>query len=173
MRTKAASLATAYHEAGHVIAAVFQDISLRVHAVSIVPDRESSGRMYHSNPLQGMRLDVEVSDKARLRAERLADICLAGIEAQCRHRRSSVRSYHAHDDYRQAVDLISYFVGTPDVLDAYLHFLRARTKELLNAPGRWECVEAIAKALMAENTLSKTRVSEIIRRTLSSDFVAN
>ena len=75
--------ATAYHEAGHAAIAWHQGI--RVRHVSIVPDAEYLGRVVHSDPLRGIRLDFDNSDRARLRAERLCRVLLAGFMVEKLH----------------------------------------------------------------------------------------
>ena len=66
-RTKALE-AAAYHEAGHALMAWHQGV--RVNEISIIPDKNSRGRVLHADPLRGIQLDIEKSDRARLRADR-------------------------------------------------------------------------------------------------------
>lgn len=72
--------ATAYHEAGHVVAAWRQ--GLKFHRVTIIPTAHFDGSVVHDNPLRGVRLEYDnTSDRARFGAEKAMLVCLAGPAA--------------------------------------------------------------------------------------------
>jgi hypothetical protein len=91
-------LPTAFHEAGHVVAAWSR--GLKIHNATIVPSPEFLGRVRHANPLRGLRPDYDVSARVRERAEANIVVALAGPEAQRRHSPRSWRSYHGASDFR-------------------------------------------------------------------------
>lgn len=126
------SEATAYHEAGHAVVAFW--LGLRVHSVTIVPDAVGGtvGVCRHSAGI-GRSVDYDRSDRNRLRMERAVMCSLAGIEAQRKHRASSVRNYHAHSDYEKAVDLVSEFFPEADLAGLFIKFMVLRTN---SAPAR-------------------------------------
>jgi len=141
--------ATAYHEAGHAVAAHVLKFPIR--SVSIVQDLDTAGRMVYRSPLAGIRLDFDGSDRARLRAESAIIVALAGPAAQRRYSPRSVRSWHASGDYELAGELAMRVNGSAAATNAYLKWLQIRTGDLL--AGRWRTVDALARALIEQKTI--------------------
>jgi ATP-dependent Zn protease len=81
---QSARLSTALHEAGHAVIA--RSLGLKVHSATIVPAPGIDGKVEHANPLRGIHLDYDGSDRARRRAEIAIIVCLAGPAAQRRHK---------------------------------------------------------------------------------------
>jgi hypothetical protein len=155
---------TAYHEAGHAVAAY--DVRLRTKALSIVPnDGENTlghhiGRPYFT----GMpHPDIsEIPPRMWRRLEHRAMVCLAGPAAQRRFNPSGFRHSHAQGDYHQAVDFLSYLSGSNEAVEAHLHLVELRAKELIEADIHWAEIEALAAALLERKELSSTEVRQII-----------
>lgn len=105
----------------------------------------------------------------RLKMERVV-VLLAGMVAQRRHRPSSVRSWHGSSDFHSAVNLVGYFAGNDGEIEAYLKLLRIRAELTLERPGSWECVGALAAALLDRKTLSSAAAVEIIQATHARIF---
>jgi hypothetical protein len=159
--------ATAYHEAGHAVAAYMLKIALRRKEVSIVPDNErgSDGSTSH---LQVVSKEIEYdrSGKNFLRAERLVKMSLAGEIAQRRYKPRSMRSHHGHSDRDHAADLLSYFATSQEELQVWLKLLTIRTENMF-APARvWRAVEKLAAALMVKRAISGKEATEIISSAL-------
>ena len=154
--------ATAYHEAGHVVASHLEKLPLR--SVTILPAGDATGACSHANVLRGrdIRWDTS-SDVSRLQMERLVIVALAGEAAQWHFDKRGTRSHQAAADRHQATDLVSLFTGGPAELDAYLKLLALRTDRLLNEPFVWDQVTAVAEALLAEQTIGAGRLEKIIR----------
>lgn len=165
MSTSKSLEATAYHEAGHAVAAWRLGVGLRKHALSIVPDGDSLGRANHSNPLFGVDLEWDQSDRARLRAEKVAQICLAGGAAQRRFSARSYRHGHMKSDLHEAVDVLSYFAQGEE-LEVYLRLIDVRARGMFNAPSLWRCVQALAGALFDRKRLSAGETRRIIEATV-------
>jgi hypothetical protein len=162
-----AELATAYHEAGHVVAAFFKAIpfSGKV-AVSILPEEGSSGRFFHNWILANP--EENDSDRERLKMERHVIVGLAGIEAQLRFDPESIRvdglmDWDGSNDYHSAIELIDYFSGGNEETEAYLNLLRIRAKGLVGADSRWKRIKALAAELMKKKVLSAREARKIIR----------
>ena len=153
----------AYHEVGHAIAAQYHEIRLAKMALTIVPGDDYSGRL--QIVVRGCHWDVDTSDRARMKMERLAQAFLAGIAAQRHHRPSSVRGYHASYDYREVNQFIRYFVKSQEEHDAYFKLLKIRTQDLFRRPDIWAKVEALAAALLERKTLSANEIAEINQAT--------
>ena len=159
-RTSRSLRATAFHEAGHAVAAVKERVRLR--SLSIEPDEDSAGRISHANPLQNARLDIDTSYINRMRMERLVRVSLAGPAAQQRFARSSWRRFHGSDDYKQALRLL-YRFADGKALSAYFNLLQAWTESFLYRPGVWAQVSAVASALLKKKTLSAREVRPLMR----------
>jgi hypothetical protein len=150
-----------------VVAAFALEIPFSKGTITIVPTEHSSGYFSLESIMKRSRPDVDSSDRARIRAEKNIILCLAGMEAQRRHRASSVRSHHAGSDYAAAVDLASYFVGGSEVLPLYMKYLRARAKSLFDQSRHWEAVGAVAGELVDKRTLSGDDALKVIRNSFA------
>jgi hypothetical protein len=137
---------TAYHEAGHVVAAVAQGVALR--AITIVPDKQEgyAGRVQHGDLTSRVNLEADNTARTRSRIERQIVIALAGAAAQRRYDRRSWRSFHSSSDYEVAANLADAISSSPAASEAFLKWLAAATDDLITA--RWAEVEKIAKALL-------------------------
>ena len=171
-------LTVAFHEAGHLVAAYRHRIPFTGRkAITIVPSEGYEGVFIHQNILRRAALESDDSDRSRLKMERLVQVCLGGIEAQRRYDPSSIRygedfgDWDGGSDYHQAIDLIDYFTSGPKESEAYLELLRIRTENLMVAGCNWNCIEAIARALIEMKTLSAKAAINIIQRTVA-DLVA-
>jgi hypothetical protein len=135
------------------------------HALSIVPEGTAQGHFLSKYILRGCSFDVRTTGADRLKMERVVVVLLAGMVAQRRYRPSSVRGWHGSSDFHSAVDLISYFAKSDKETEAYFALLRIRAELEIERPSAWECVEAIATALLDRKTLSANEVVEIIKIT--------
>jgi hypothetical protein len=151
-------LPTAFHEAGHVAAAWRH--GLKVHSVTIVPTPEFRGHIWHANPLRGIHLDYDGSDRARLRAEVGIIVCLAGPEAQRRFSPRSWRAHHGAGDHEKAADLVLSLNGSDEAANAHLKWLSIVTRDEI--AGLWPLVEKVAHALVRERTLTATEVKTLL-----------
>jgi hypothetical protein len=153
--------ATAYHEAGHAVAAYVQGIGIGRKGVSVVRDGDTDGRVYAHKGFNG-NPEYDRSG-TRLGAERRTVVTLAGEAAQRKFRVSSVRRYHAGSDWDNAVNLMSHFVASDRELSAYLELLRVRAEQLVENPECWAMIDAVATALMEHDTLSAAVVKTICK----------
>jgi hypothetical protein len=152
--------ATAYHEAGHAVAAYRLGVSLR--QVSIEPDESSAGHVKHQRLLD-KTVAYDRSDRNRMRVERLVIVCLAGLEAQRKFNARTVRHFHAHSDYQSAVGAVERFTTSNEETQAYINYLLARTRSLLAEPGGWEEIIGLATALLERQRLTGKEAVRIIR----------
>ena len=141
--------ATAYHEAGHAVVA--WRLGFKVRRVTITPGEDHDGFAEHDSPLRGIHLDIDNSDRARLRAEKAIMICLAGTLAQRRFAPRSVRLWQGESDRDLATDLALRINGSGEAATAFLAWLNLRTADLIEAA--WDSVEALAGALLEHRTL--------------------
>jgi hypothetical protein len=161
---KRATESTAYHEAGRVVAAYFLRIPFGKIAATIGADEagESSGSFVNRLMLTVGELEWK-SDRTRLKAERLAQVCLAGMVAQRRYRPSSVPSWHSRTDNEMAHVLVSAISGSQEEVKAHLNLIMVRAQMMFADPHRWKCVTAIADALVEKKTLSREDAVTLIQ----------
>jgi hypothetical protein len=153
--------ATAYHEAGHVVAcwAITNKVP---HRVTIVADHDTHGSVMYPNPLRSMKLETDNSDSARLRAERAVMIDLAGGIAQRRALPRSLRNWHTSRDYQRAVDLALTLCGSGQQATAFLKWLEVRTSDVLAV--HWDDVECVSRALISHRTLTRSNLAHLLNR---------
>ncbi len=161
--------ATAYHEAGHAIAA--WRLRLKVHSGTIVPAPDYSGQVKHESPLRRTRLDIDGSDRARMRAESAIIVSLAGPAAQKRFNPRSWRSHHGEYDFKLVTDLALRLNGDGKTATAYCTWLSIVADNLVSA--NWQWVEIIAQALLARGTLSGDEVRNLIMADMQKRRGAN
>jgi len=144
--------ATAYHEAGHAVAAI--DHEWKVRRVSIAPTADTLGHMMRYKK-SSFRPDVDAeSIKARTQLESLAIICMAGEAAERRYtgRRNRVG---AASDIRKIADLVSYrFRNDERVVMAYYRYIQEYADAMMRNPLVWTKVRAVARLLIERTTIS-------------------
>src|SRR6516165_9443188 len=162
MSNQPAVMATAYHEAGHAVAAIMQGIA--VHTVTIKPGDNYFGLTKHGKTrMDGFQPDYEsVPPRVRDRMEKQARCALAGLIAQRRFSKSSIRQWHAHQDHRIAADLVSRLAHSIPETEAWLNLLHIQTEQIIDA--HWYGVEAIAQALIKRNILRGSEARALIRQ---------
>jgi hypothetical protein len=156
---------TAYHEAGHMVAAFHLGVPIR--QATIVPGDGYLGKVKHQ-PLFPP-IEIEAGDTRRIEAKisKRIIICLAGPAAQRRHRRSSWRLWHGKGDYETAADLAQTLnSGDEKATDAYLKWLSLRAERLIDHD--WPLVTACAERLMSRKTLSRREVLQVIEEATSA-----
>jgi hypothetical protein len=156
---------TAYHEAGHAVVA----FALRraVKDVSIVPDDDSNGRLVNHKLPDTFCPDVNNDGRTRSFVEREIMIFLAGGVA--------LEKFQGHrgalgdgEDLRYATDLASYVCGNLEESCAYVAWLRARTKLLLNQPWNWRAVVDLVRALLEHKELSGRAARQIFQAVIDT-----
>jgi hypothetical protein len=95
------AMPTAFHEAGHVVAAWSRGVETP--GATIAPSPEFQGMGLLVDPLRGIRFDGDTAARAREQAESAIVVWLAGPEAQRTHSPRSWRFRHGVDDFRRAV----------------------------------------------------------------------
>jgi hypothetical protein len=156
-RSPAALEATAFHEAGHAVAA--WHAGLKIHGATIVPARDRPGHVTHANPLYGVHLDYDGPDEARLRAEADIVVLLAGPAAQRRHNPRSWRSWHGTSDHERAVDLAMRLNGSDEATSAHLAWLAIVARDEVDT--FWDLVDQVARELIEASHHRQTAASAL------------
>lgn len=155
-------IATAYHEAGHAVAAHFLELPLR--RATIVPNEEegTAGHVLYRPLPQRLREALAYgrpTPAQRVRAENQVISAFAGPIAERRYygRRNLVG---ASSDYQQIADFLFALSASDDEVTAYANWLEQRAISLIET--RWRAVEAVATALLERQTLSGSEVQGVI-----------
>jgi ATP-dependent Zn protease len=163
MKTSKRDASTAYHEAGHAVAA--WHLGFKVLDASIIRDDESLGHVA-IEPEEPSTCDAIARgdrwDTSRFIAEKRAMILQAGDVAQRLYNSKPVRRGHSQDDLKKCVALLRQYAPDERKLDISAHsqLLHTWTAHLIEQ--NWHLVEAVANALLDCPTLSGTRINEII-----------
>jgi len=148
---------SAYHEAGHVVGATSQGLTVR--ETSIVETETIAGFTQNDDP----DLEAENPDIRRIEAERAVITLYAGEVAQRRFSPRSVRRWQAVNDLAKADALLQSVDGCADIAEAHGKWLQLKTEKLIEQ--RWHEVEAVAEALVEERSLNEDRIARLIRST--------
>jgi ATP-dependent Zn protease len=151
---------TAYHEAGHAVAAFA--LGRGVRHVSIEPDLEKGSlghcRKHHLPSLK----DAEFADdtpRHRTRMEREIICFFAGGIAE-RHFRGRRNNVGASRDLTAAVSLAECLCGSLKETEAYLNWLYIRAENLVLVQHHWAGVQRMAKELLAHRILTGRQARE-------------
>jgi len=162
-RKPSALESTAYHEAGHAVAAFMHDIRFR--HVSIVPsnDGESLGRLLCNSLGRRFRPDLELTPATRWRLERHVLMDLTGPAAETKFT-GQRNNRGAVGDMSGATDLASYLHFDVKVVDAYLTYMQYRAKAFVEWNTAWMGIESLAKELLEKRHVPERGALEAIRR---------
>jgi ATP-dependent Zn protease len=148
---------TAFHEAGHAVAA--RELGLAVRYATIVPEPGSLGHIrYYEWPLT-QQPDVRWTPAVRIRCENSIIVALAGPTAEQRH---TDRWDHvgASGDYEAAADMALRVCVTSESSDAYMAWLGIRTNELIDQ--QWASIHAVATALLKRSRIGARTLRHLI-----------
>ena len=161
---KAKALAiTAYHEAGHAIAA--HHFRLPVKLVSIVPGEAFAGFVRFGgtrglNAAAGLLNGASFDGLTRVLKKLI--VLLAGMEAQRHYCPESCRTVHSSSDYAQALDYALSFVGgNEQEAEFFLRWLCKRAENLVT--GIWgPDIHLLAKELLKRRVMTGREVSSFL-----------
>jgi hypothetical protein len=158
---------TAYHEAGHAVAA----IALRraVTQVSIIPD-DVAGSLGHCahRKIDSFHPEWDSSDRTRSQVEREITTFLASGIAEAKFK-GHRRRIGAATDIDNAVNLACCVSGDAEEAEKYVAWLYARTKNLLALPWHWRAVEKVAAALLAKRQISGRDARKLFEAALDEE----
>lgn len=151
---------TAYHEAGHAVAALALNRAIR--ELSIVPTENSLGHLKNTKAPDSFRPDINVDNRTTTWIEREVLIGLAGPAAEARH----VGRYNhlaAAGDHKMVANLASHHHGFGKVLTKYLDYMAARAEAFVAAPNHWVQIEDLAAALLIHQFMKPKAIREVCR----------
>ena len=158
---------TAYHEAGHAVAAYL--MHRRFKHITIVPEGDVLGRVKFSlpNSFRPDHLDTDRRNEKRIETEiiiELAGLVSEGILAGRRNWRG------ARGDLDSAVNLASYRYFDPELIGKYIEWLLVLTRHMIEAPRNWPMVQAVAKELLAQKRVSYSQARRVMRTVQETAF---
>jgi hypothetical protein len=155
--------AIAHHEAGHAVARWW--LGLRFRDASIIPnsDEGTLGHVLSCHMPKWFDPESTISPRVRLRIEKEIISSFAGQIAQAKFLGRKPR-YGMHADNEGAVDIATY-VASGETLDAFLHFLFLRSRDLVHA--KWREIECVAEALISGRRLMYKDLIRVIDRGLN------
>lgn len=140
--------ATAYHESGHAV--MYNHLGMSWKYITLDPNWQN-GTLAHikgANSPKAMDADSYVDDKTRLCIEKQIMIAYAGGIAE-KLFTGRLNRIGCQADYHSLVSLVSRISLSEQEQKAHLHWLKLRTKDLLELKHNWDRVESLAKALLA------------------------
>lgn len=158
--------ATAYHEAGHVVAGYFSDRMPKYATIVPDPDGDSLGHCAHPPPPPNFRPDIQITPTGRDRLER-AIVGMAGGHIAEKRYRGRANLHGSSKDRLNIAYLISYIAG-PDEEELYLKLLWKRAETLINM--RWAQVGAVACALIEQRKLHRDELQTVIRESMMAEI---
>jgi hypothetical protein len=150
----------AFHEAGHVVAAVVHGVRFRFSSIGLSDDCESLGRIAVVFPGE---LDRAASNRLkRDKIDRCVLVFMSGLAAQTKYSGRCDRD-GAENDFAAAYDLLSYWHEDESVIDAFMVYATRRARAFVAQPNVWSGIEAVAAALVARTHLKSPEVKRILR----------
>lgn len=158
--------ATAFHEAGHVVAAIA--LKRGVRRVTVVPNDEAQalGQFHGQKIADSIQPDVRIDARTRATLEAEVMVCLAGGITEWRF--TGKKPKGCGTDLAKAVGLAEYLTGSPKETAAYVEWLRCRVDNLLATPWNMNAVRRLAGALLEQNTLSGAAARRIVRNEIEA-----
>lgn len=153
---------TAYHEAGHAVAAFA--MNKRFTRVSIIanPDDNSLGRVLGCGWDSKLNPEFDKGVRIRQRVEAQIIISLAGPVAEAKLT-SRYNHIGASRDYHDAVFFASYVTGSSQETSAFLNWLIEKTKNILSQY-YWDAVKLLADELIKLREIGYLTARKIIRK---------
>ncbi len=162
--------ATAYHEAGHAVACVVNDIRITRPGVTIAPEGDRLGILRHQAYLRPETLSIERTPRSVWRAERLVVVALAGPVSQRAFRPHSYRAHQGAADHECALEILWRLAGSEREVRLYHQLLQERARNLVSA--RWAMITAVAECLLERATLDHSGVQRAMNSAISPQLRA-
>ena len=149
---------TAYHEAGHAVAAVVLHRPFRY--ATIRPEEDSLGHVMFQAFSEKFSPDISVGLRDADFIERCSTCSYAGAAGAGLLSGQDFDWAGAGADRQHALNMVSYVDGEPDALGAHLELLTYRARNLIRSHSA--AVERVAEKLLREETIKAKTVKALI-----------
>ena len=157
-------VSTAYHQAGHAVAAY--KFNLKPKDLTIIDegngDVEYIPAPYISEDNMKEYEAGKLTAVTKLKLENDAFISLAGPLAQIKFDPWGFKHSYAERDYHQAIDLLSMIEQDNEVLELYFDLIDLRARKFLSRRTNWKTVDHLAKAALEQPKMSGRTVQHAI-----------
>jgi hypothetical protein len=158
---------TAYHEAGHAVAAFYMKSSFCY--ITIEPDEESLGHVMFKKYRDSFNPEIDSDRIIRKPLEKAIIIAFAGAIAE-QIFSGQKNPTGTSRDFRSAVDDATYLCGNLEETEAYINWLWIRTKNMIRQPAKWCSVKRLAEELLDCRKIGYMKTRRIIKESLQSAF---
>jgi hypothetical protein len=159
---------TAYHEAGHAVAAFRLSVPFRY--VDVIPEADRLGVLMHYQWVRSEAFRLALADVGELTlrqqdcVERHIIVTLAGGAAV---RRLVPKSNVGDEsDIHDAVNFAARIVGEAEVLKPYVAYMFARAEAFVHSPLNWMLIERLAEKLIEEHRIDGRTARAFLRQTI-------
>jgi len=155
---------SAYHEAGHCVAACL--VHKRFRLVTIIPEKEYLGKFV---PDKMARMDIASADIKSCKA--WIFIGLAGLFAESKFVNPNKinKLPPSHPDLDTVTNIADRLCWSFEERNAYLKFMWIRTKNIIEK--YWKAVQAVAQVLINRKILHYKETQQIIKKALGYDII--
>lgn len=151
--------ATAYHEAGHAVIALWGG-DRKPARVTIVRKGDTLGSVTHPAWGGRFRPDIELSSRRIRQLQARIDTLLAGVAAERRGTGTRHNWTGAASDLDQATDLALYLNGSSRQVTLYLAWREQCVRD--GVESRWPEIERVAEALLARRDIDGETIRRIV-----------
>ena len=158
---------TAYHEAGHAVAAY--QVGQLIKSVTIIPDDDSSGSVSTGPYFSGDEWDQlirvnseDISGGMQQRLENDVLVCLVGPAAQKRFNFFGYRKFHGEQDRKIAMNWLRLLEGDNQILGYYFRMFDLRARNFVQRSTNWGLICHLVETLLAKPTLTGDEVKSVI-----------
>jgi len=151
--------ATAYHEAGHVVVALWGG-DQKPRKATIVPLGDTLGSVAQQSWGRHFRPDVDLTPRREHQLQASIDTLLAGVIAERRGTGKRHNWTGATSDFHEAVRLASYMNGSNRQVALYLAWREQRVRD--DVEHHWPDIERVAEALLARGTIDGAELRRIV-----------
>lgn len=155
--------ATAYHEAGHAIAAY--TLQIPMWDISIEADKDYLGYLLLKYP-KWFQPDIDYDSRTSDFVKKRIMVALAGREAE-KIITGRYNNIGAESDLNTVREFAMRIISDPKEIEAYIKWLRLSTINLLKVPYRWKLIETLAEELLQRKHLKRKEVREVINNTMN------
>ena len=146
---------SAYHEAGHFVAAYVGKKSTAIRRLSIVPEGDTLGHVVPF-PTPSFRPDIDPP------LQRVVDTIVTYLAGSASEKRFAGRVDHegSAQDYSSAVSLGMHVVTADRELELFVNWLDERAAEVIDV--HWWAVTGVAKELLRRKKMTGKEALEVI-----------